>query len=142
MRPAASGIVGTRKCPTAAAAGGNLFQVDPGSDAARLDRFRTNDGVPPAGGHFDLDGRVGLRLGGPVLSTELVAACSEAWIEAGADVVALLEAASLSPSRAASANHLIGFRQILLDADAARIQHAEIELAVGDAVDGGLAEPT
>ncbi len=93
----------------------------------------------PPGGDCTLTASSGCCCGVKVCDAERAAA-SEACIESGADVVALL-AASRSPCSGREREPFVGFRQVLLDADAAGIEDAEIILAVGDAVFRRSAEP-
>ncbi len=60
-------------------------------------------------------------------------------IHAFGDVVAL--AAGIGIARGGEAEPLVGLHEILLDADAAGIEHRQIVLAVGEAIVRGLAEP-
>ena len=95
--------------------------------------------VPTAGRCLDLEGCLRLRLGGPSLHRGLRRR-QRLLIEPRAHVVALLGGFPVALA-GREREPLVGFGQVLLHADAARIEDAEIVLAVGDAVVGGLAEP-
>ena len=109
-----------------------------GADAAVGDRGR-RETVPAAGGHLDLGRGFRLRLGGPDLRRG-ARRHQRLLVEAAADVVALL-AGVLVAIAGGQDEPLVGFRQVGLHADAARIKDCEVVLAVDDAVIGGLAEP-
>src|SRR5581483_6944603 len=96
-------------------------------------------GVPAAGGGRDVDGIVGLRLGGEGLDRELGRG-ERLGIEALGDIVALLRGVRVALG-CREAEPLEGFGEVLLDADAAGIEDAEVKLAVGDAAVSRLAEP-
>src|SRR5262249_60066490 len=84
-------------------------------------------------------GVVGLRFGGKGLDREL--GCRERLgIEALGDIVALARGVRVALRRR-QAEPFERLGKVLLDADAAGVEDAEVELAVGDATIGRLAEP-
>src|SRR5690348_1060448 len=107
-----------------------------GADAALGGRSR---GIPSGRGRLHLGRGFGLRLGGPGLDRS-ARGRQRRRVEARADVVALL-GGFLVALAGRKREPLVGFGQILLDPDAARVEDAQIVLAVGDAVVGGIAEP-
>src|SRR3569623_2078032 len=96
-------------------------------------------GIPSAGrcGNLERLGRLLLNLEG--LGRELGFG-ERCRIEPLGDVVTLVRGIGIT-LRCGEAEPFIGFGEVLFDADAARVKNAEVELAVGDAVFGGLAEP-
>src|SRR5262245_6383061 len=117
-----------------------------GGRAPDRDRLRRGFGaclrrcaVPAAGGRRDVDRVVGLGLGAKGLDRELGGG-ERLRVEALCDVVALACRIRVSLCRG-EAEPFVGFGEVLLDADAAGIEDAEVVLAVGDATIGSLAEP-
>src|SRR5947207_996503 len=105
----------------------------------RLDWRGRRGTVPSAGGRLDVHRLVGRRIGRPGLHRKL-RGDERLLVEPGGDIVALLSrvlVALLSCKR----EPLVGFGEVLVDADSAGIEDAEIVLAVRDAAIGGLAEP-
>src|SRR5262245_23912903 len=82
--------------------------------------------VPAASGGRDVDGVVGLRLGGKGLDRELCGG-QRLRVEAFGDVVALAAGVGIA-LRGREAEPLEGFGEVLVDADAAGIEDAEIVL--------------
>src|SRR6516164_10977813 len=116
---------------------GGLFG---GGLRSRLGCGRLRDSrVPSADRRSDSDGIVGLRLGDEGLDCEL--GCGQRLrVETFGDVVALEGCVCIALGRG-EAEPFEGLREVLFDADASRIEDAEIELAVGDAAVGRFAEP-
>src|SRR6185312_14279396 len=94
--------------------------------------------IPAAGGRGDIDGVVGLRLRRERLDRE---PCRRLRldVEALGDVVALAAGIRVALG-CREAEPFEGLGKVLFNADAAGIEDAEVELAVGDAAIGGLAE--
>src|SRR5439155_15006573 len=90
-------------------------------------------------GGRDVDGVVGLRLGAKCLDRELGGG-ERLRVEPLGDVVALAGRIGVTLGRR-EREPFVGFGEVLLDADAAGIEDAEVELAVGDAAIGGFPEP-
>src|SRR5207249_3388225 len=85
------------------------------------------------------DGVVGLRLRRKGLDRE-PGRRQRLDVEALGDIVALAPRIRIALA-SGEAEPFEGFGEVLFDADAAGIEDAEVELAVGDAAVGGLAEP-
>jgi hypothetical protein len=84
----------------------------------------------------DIDGVVGLRLGREGLDREL-GRRQRLGVEALRDIVALAAGVGVALG-CRQAEPFEGFGEVLLHADAAGIEDAEVELAVGDAALGGF----
>src|SRR6202041_2681757 len=95
--------------------------------------------VPSAGRACDVDGVVGLGFRCKGLDCELCRS-QRLGVEPLGDIVALARRIRVALRRG-QAEPFEGFGEILFDADAAGIEDAEVELAVGDAAVGRLAEP-
>ena len=93
---------------------------------------------PPAGARH-VDGVVGLRFRREGLDREL-GRSQRLGVEPLGDIVALADRIRVALRRG-QAEPFEGFGEVLFDADAAGIEDAEVELAVGDAAIGRLAEP-
>src|ERR1700761_4353985 len=96
-------------------------------------------GVPAAGRGRDVDGVVGLWLRREGLDREFRRR-QRLGVEALGDIVALVAGIDVTLG-GRQAEPFEGFGEVLVDADAAGVEDAEVELAVGDAAIGGLAEP-
>src|SRR6266702_8677901 len=102
-------------------------------------RARLRTTVPAAGGRHDIDGVVRLRLGAKGLDRKFGGG-ERLRIETLGDVVALAGSIRVTLG-GRKGEPFVGLGEVLLHADAAGIEDAEVELAVGDAAVGGLAEP-
>src|SRR5262245_29266916 len=94
---------------------------------------------PAAIRYRDIDGVVGLQFGREGLDRKLGRG-QRLRIEALCDVGWLVGRFRIALG-GREAEPLEGFGEVLFDTDAAGIKDAEIELAIGDAAVGGLAEP-
>src|SRR5438132_408379 len=95
--------------------------------------------VPATGRDLHVHGFLGRQVGGPGLHRKL-RGDERLLVQARSDIVAFLGRvliALLGRER----KPLVGFREVLVDADAAGVKDAEIVLAVCNAPVGGFAEP-
>ena len=95
--------------------------------------------IPATGRGRHIDGGVGLRLRRKGLDRKLGRG-QRLGVEPLGDIVALAAGIRIALG-GREAEPFEGFGEVLFDADAAGIEDAEVELAVGDAAIGGLAEP-
>ena len=95
--------------------------------------------VPSAGRGRHVDGVVGLGLRREGLDREFCRR-QRLGVEPLGDIVAFADGIRIALRRG-QAEPFEGFGEVLFDADAAGIEDAEVELAVGDAAIGRLAEP-
>src|ERR1700733_8910349 len=100
---------------------------------------RSRRRIPTARRSRDVDGIVGLGFSREGLDRELGRG-QRLGIETLGNVVALATSVNIA-LRCGQAEPLEGFGEVLVNADAAGVENAEIILAVGDAAIGGLAEP-
>src|SRR3954469_20194361 len=100
---------------------------------------RCGSETPAAGGRGHVDSVVGLRLRRKGLDRE-PGRRLRLDVEALGDIVALAPGIGVALG-CSEAEPFEGFGEVLFDTDAAGIEDAEVELAIGNAAIGGLAEP-
>ena len=89
---------------------------------------------------FTVIASAGCGSGAPLLAPPAARPSSASCVEMAGDLVALLRRVLVAVP-GGEEEPLVGLGEVLLHADAARVEDGEIVLAVGDASIGGLAEP-
>ena len=122
---------------------GGKVEHRPGGRRLALDcggmRRGRGRGIPSGRRSLDFDRGFRLRLGTPALN-RLRRALERLRIETRSDVIPLLGRFDVAFARR-QREPLVGFGQVLLDTDAARVEDGKIVLAVGNPVVRSLAEP-